>query len=94
MDPVSVRLIIALAILHAVGLIAAWATRLARSPRIEAISQVSFFAAMGGIGLSACFCCQIELGFSVPSGVTLMAMVLMAVADFRPTHEPAGRILR
>jgi hypothetical protein len=93
MDSISMPVLAGFVSLHLAGLAAAWATRLARGSRAEPMSQLAFFAIMGAIGLTACLCCRIELEFSVPSGVTLMAMVLTAVADFRPTHEPAGRIL-
>lgn len=92
MEPISVQALAGLILLHLAALAIAWGTRLATGSRVEGISQLSFFVAMFGIAMSACFCCQIELGFSVPSGVTLMVMVLTAVADFRPTQEPAGRL--
>jgi hypothetical protein len=94
MDPVSVPVVAALILLHAVAIVIAWATRLATGSRLEGLSQLGFFAAMFGIGASALFFCQIEFGFSVPSGITLVAMVLTAVADFRPTQEPVGRLIR
>lgn len=91
-DATSSSTILILAVLHILALVLAWTTRLATGSRHEAISQLACFAAMAGVGAAGCFCCQIELGFSVPSGVTLVAMVLMAVVDFRPTQEPAGRV--
>jgi hypothetical protein len=92
MDPTSAPGLAAFILFHVVSLFVAWGTRLADGSRIEGVCQLGFFATMFGIAMSACFCGHIELGFSVPSGVTLVAMVLMAVADFRPTQEPVGRL--
>ena len=92
-DPISAKAVAALILLHVSALVIAWCTRLVTGTRWEGLSQLGFFLAMFGIGASACFCCQIEFSFSVPSGVILVAMVLTAVADFRPTQEPAGRLI-
>jgi hypothetical protein len=92
MEPISIQAVAALAVLHLAAIAAAWTTRLTTGSRMEALSQLGCFAAMIAVGAVGCFCCQLELGLSVPSGVTLVIMVLMAVVDFRPTQEPAGRL--
>jgi hypothetical protein len=92
MDSLSFQGLTGLVFLHAAALAVAWATRLANGSRLESVLQGGFLLAMFGVAASALFCCQIELGFSIPSGVTLVVMVLAAVADFRPTQEPAGRL--
>jgi hypothetical protein len=92
MEPISIQAVAALAFLHLAAIAAAWTTRLAVGSRMEALSQLGCLLAMIVVGAVGCFCCQLELGLSVPSGVTLVIMVLMAVLDFRPTQEPAGRL--
>jgi hypothetical protein len=42
---------------------------------------------MAAVGAAAWICRQHESGLWIPSGVTLVAMVLTAVVDFRRTHE-------
>jgi hypothetical protein len=92
MDSLSLSTVTVLALLHVAALFAAWSTRLTNGSRLESLSQLACFAGMIAVGAAGCFCCQIELGFSLPSGVTLVVMVLAAVADFRPTQEPVGRL--
>ena len=48
-----------------------------------------FFTLLAVVGLTAWCCQHLEFGFWFPSGLTLVAMVLTAVTDFRRTHEPA-----
>jgi hypothetical protein len=43
---------------------------------------------MTAVGLAMIYCHQHELGLGLPSGATLIAMVLLAVVDCRRTHEP------
>jgi hypothetical protein len=92
-DSLSASAIAVLVLLHVAALISAWVTRLTNGSRHESLSQLACFAAMAVVGAAGCFCCQIELGFSLPSGVTLVVMVLTAVVDFRPTQEQVGRLL-
>ncbi len=92
MDPISIPALAVWIGVHATGLFVAWITRLASGSRLETIAQFGFFTAMGVVGVTACFCCQFQLSFSVPSGITLVVMVLLAIVDFRPTHEPVGRM--
>jgi hypothetical protein len=92
MDSLSVGGLSGLISLHAFALAVAWGTRLASGSRVESLMQFGFLLAMFGVAACALFTCQIELGLSMPSGVTLVIMVLAAVADFRPTQEPAGRL--
>jgi hypothetical protein len=92
MDPISARAIAAWILVHVGALAAAWGTRVAAGSRLESLFQIAFFVAMLCVGAVACMSCQLQLGFSVPSGVTLVLMVLAAVVDFRPTLEPVGRM--
>jgi hypothetical protein len=87
MDPISSGAAFGWITLHGVALAAAWGTRVATSPRIELAIQACFLAAMAAVGGTAWVCHQLELGLWIPSAVTLVAMVLTAVTDFRQTHE-------
>jgi hypothetical protein len=73
--------------IHAGGLLIAWGTRVAAGSRCEIPMQLACFLAMTAIGGSAWVCGQLGLGFWIPSGITLIAMVLTAVLDFHPSHE-------
>jgi hypothetical protein len=90
MDAITIETQSGLIVVHALALAIAWGTRLANGSRLESLLQFGFLLAMLGVAACGLLCCQIELGFSIPSGVTLIVMVLAAVADFRPTQEPAG----
>jgi hypothetical protein len=92
MEPISTPALSAWILVHVGALTIAWGTRLATGSRFELLSQLGFFLAMACVGGVACCFSQLELGLSVPSGVTLVGMVLMAVVDLRPTHEPASRL--
>jgi hypothetical protein len=92
MDPLSTRAIVAWCFMHLLAILVAWGTRLATGTRCEALSQLGFLAAMLGVAATACWCCQLALGYSVPSGMTLVGMVLLAVVDLRPTQEQVGRL--
>ena len=88
MDPGTVGAVIGWIILHVGALTVAWCTRMAAGSRIEPAVHLTFFATMTAVGGSAWICRQLEVGLWIPSAVTLMAMVLTAVIDFRRTHEP------
>jgi hypothetical protein len=45
--------------------------------------QFGFFAVMSGVGGAAWYCPQASLGGGMLSAITLMAMVLTVVVDFR-----------
>jgi hypothetical protein len=74
--------------LHFGALACAWATRLVDGSRLELPLQLGFFAAMGGVGGAAWICRHFDLAIWMISAVTLMAMVLTAVVDFRRFSEP------
>jgi hypothetical protein len=91
MDVLSLGGLSGLLCLHVIALVIAWGTRLTHGSPLEPVLQLGCLLAMAGVAACGLFCCQIELGFSLPSGVTLVVMVLAAVADFRPTQEAVGR---
>ena len=91
MDPNSAFALFAFLVLHAGGVCCAWGTRVAAGSRAEVPMQFLFFATLGGVGFAAWYCRTADLGLGIPSGMTLIVMVLMAVTDLRRTHEPAHR---
>ena len=94
MDAGSVCMVAGWLMLHAGALVWAWATRLVLGSRLEIRMQVGFFAAMGGVGGAAWICRHLDLAIWMVSAVTLMAMVLTAVVDFRRLGEPIQAISR
>lgn len=88
MDAGSVWLVIGWITLHVAALVSACGTRLAAGSCIENLVQACFFAAMAMIGAAAWICQQLEAAWCW-SAITLVAMVLTAVIDFRRVSEPA-----
>ena len=82
--------LVAFVALHITAVASAWGTRVAAGSRAEGCIQLTCLLSMAGLGISA-WCChgQQELGLGVPSGLTLIVVVLTAVTDFRRTHEPS-----
>jgi hypothetical protein len=76
-------------VLHAGAISAACGTRVAAGTRWELPIQGLFLAALAAVGIATWCCRQEDLGLGIPSGITLTLMVLMAVVDFRRTHEPS-----
>ena len=74
--------------LHLGALACALATRVAAGGRYEALFQCLFLPALVAVGAATWYCHAAELDISIHSGSTLIAMVLLAVTDFRRTHEP------
>jgi hypothetical protein len=74
--------------LHAVALASAFCTRIATNSWVEHIAQLGFFVAMATIGLVTWLGQQFAIDWTW-SAMTLMAMVLTAVIDFRRGTEPA-----
>jgi hypothetical protein len=74
--------------LHVVGLATAIGTRVAVGSSFEGLIQLAFFAAMLLIGAAIWACQQTHSGAWGLSSVTLIAMVLTAVVDFRRLGEP------
>jgi hypothetical protein len=88
MAPVATPLLFAFLALHITALACAWGTRLSMGTRIEGFVQLAFLFALAAVGLVAWTGHRLEPGLGLPSGATLIVMVLMAVGDFRRTHEP------
>ncbi|HMP08456.1 MAG TPA: hypothetical protein PJ982_19070 [Lacipirellulaceae bacterium] len=88
MAPVAPTLFVAFIAFHLCALGCAWGTRLAIGSRYEGLVQLVFLAALGAVGLVAWTSHLFTPGMGIPSGATLIVMVLMAVGDFRRTHEP------
>jgi hypothetical protein len=74
--------------LHLVALASAWVTRISAGSRLEGFAQIGFLAAMAVIGAATWIGQQVDVGWTW-SAVTLMTMVITAVADFRRVSEPA-----
>jgi hypothetical protein len=88
MDATSFTLFVGWLILHAGALVWAWATRVVLGSWLELPMQIGFFAAMSGVAAAAWVCRQLDLAIWMVSAVTLMAMVLTAVIDFRRQTDP------
>jgi hypothetical protein len=87
LDPTPAWLVISWLLLHIGALTVAWAARIAAGSRLETPIQLTCFLAMSAVGATACVSHQNESGLAILSGITLVAMVVMAVVDFRRTHE-------
>ena len=88
MASLSTVALVSLLALHFGAVITAWATRIAAGSRAEGILQTLFLMTMASVGVCAWYCHSHDLGLQIPSGLTLTAMALTAVTDFRRTHEP------
>jgi hypothetical protein len=75
-------------VLHALAIACAWGTRVSAGSRFELAFQFAFLLALPVVGGMAWYGHLSQLGLGVPSGITLMVMVLLTVCDFRRTHEP------
>ena len=69
--------------LHIAALATAYGTRVAAGSCLEGLIQVIFYAAMLMIGAAIWACQQSSDGAWGLSAITLIAMVLTAVVDFR-----------
>lgn len=74
--------------LHIGAIVSAIGTRVASGTRYEMLFQFLFLPALAAVGTATWYCHAAELGIGIPSGITLIAMVLVAVTDVRRTHEP------
>jgi hypothetical protein len=88
MAPLSNPVLLAICVFHLCALACAWGTRLAIDTRAESFMHAAFFAALAAVGAVTWSSHQLVPGLGIPSGATLIAMVLMAVVDFRRTQEP------
>lgn len=73
--------------LHLAALTAAYGTRVAAGSSLEGFVQAVFYVAMLMMGLAIWACQQAHAGAWGLSSVTLIAMVLTAVVDFRKLGE-------
>jgi hypothetical protein len=73
--------------LHIGALAVAYGTRVAAGSCVEGLTQVVFYAAMLIMALAIWACQQVHDGAWGLSVVTLIAMVLTAVVDFRKLGE-------
>ena len=80
--------------LHVAALGVAYGTRVAAGSRLEILSQFVFFAAMLMVAFAIWACQQVHAGAWGLSSVTLIAMVLTAVVDFRKfgEHRSVGQM--
>ena len=67
--------------LHIAGIFSGWATRLVTGSRLDMLLQVAFFVLLCGLSGVAWWSHQLEHGLWIPTGFTMVAMVLMAVTD-------------
>ena len=74
--------------LHIMAFASACGTRIAAGSSVEGLAQLGFFAAMAAIGAATWIGQQVDVGWTW-SAITLMAMVITAVIDFRRVGEPA-----
>jgi hypothetical protein len=87
LDSASAWIVVGWLFLHASALAAAWGSRVAAGSRLEPVVQLACFLAMAAVGTAAWIGSQHENNLSILSGITLVAMVVTAVVDFRRTHE-------
>ena len=88
MEAGSVWFVIAWIALHIAALAAACGTRIAAGSAVENLVQLGFYAAMAGVGAATWICQHLDVTWCW-SAMTLVAMVLTAVIDFRRVSEPA-----
>jgi hypothetical protein len=86
MDAAHVSIAVWIA-LHIVALATAYGTRVAVGSSLEVLIQIAFFAAMLSMGGAIWACHQTDAGAWGLSALTLIAMVLTAVVDFRKLGE-------
>ncbi len=79
--------IVAWIVLHVVALGTAYGTRVAAGSCLEGVVQFAFYAAMMMMGTAIWACQQTHAGAWGLSAITLIAMVLTAVVDFRKLGE-------
>jgi hypothetical protein len=85
---VSSCALLALVVLHVGAVAAAWATRVSAGSRAEGFVRFAFISGMVAVGFCAWSSHQLDSGLGLPSGMTVVAMMLLAVVDLRRTHDP------
>jgi hypothetical protein len=88
MDAGYAWLVFAWIALHLAALAAAFGTRIAAGSKLEIVAQFACFAAMAMVGAAVWISQQAQAGSWGLSAITLMAMVLTAIVDFRKMHDP------
>jgi hypothetical protein len=76
--------------LHIAALATAYGTRITVGSCLEGVIQILFYAAMLLMGAAIWACQQVHAGAWGLSAVTLIAMVLTAVVDFRKLGDPCS----
>lgn len=81
-------------VLHIAALATAFGTRVAAGSCIEGLIQFVFYAAMLMMAGAIWICQQVQAGAWGLSAVTLIAMVITAVVDFRRfgEHRSVGQV--
>lgn len=92
MDAVPTAFVVSWLLIHGTAIASALGTRISAGSSVEPAVQLLFFAALVAVGATAWYCQHLEHGLWIPSGMTLIAMVLTAVCDFRRTHEPTHAV--
>jgi hypothetical protein len=88
MQPGSSWLVAGWIALHLFSLATACGTRIAAGSSVERFAELCFFAAMAAIGGAILIGQQLDVAWTW-SAITLIAMVVTAVIDFRRVSEPA-----
>jgi hypothetical protein len=88
MESSSTLAVMTLITVHIGAIAAALGTRMAAGSRAERFLQLLFLTTMAAVGLCTWGFSSHELGLGIPSGLLLTATVIVAVTDFRRTHEP------
>lgn len=88
MDAVPTAFVVSWLVIHGAAIACALGTRISAGSTFEPVLQLLFFTALIAVGATAWYCQRLDHGLWIPSGMTLIAMVLTAVCDFRRTHEP------
>jgi hypothetical protein len=73
--------------LHVGAIACACGTRVATGSRWERSFHWLFLLALGAVGTATWYCHSASLGLGIPSGMTFIAMILVAVIDFRRHHD-------
>ena len=76
--------------LHLGAIVCALGTRIAAGSRYELLFQFLFLPTLAAVGAATWYCHSASLGIGIPSGATLISMILVAVTDLRRTHEPVA----
>ena len=87
MDPLQLSALVSWLTIHLGALISAWGTRVSAGSRWEVPLQIVSFMSMAAVGTAAWVGIQYELSLWLPSGGTLVGMVLIVVIADRRQHD-------